>query len=271
MKYYQGRDNLACTVFIPVKCGNNCPFCNTKQMYDNFTYSKKYLNRIIKMIKRVNESPYVTEFVITGGEPLFNLSIAKKLVNAMQKPVYINTSLPDIPEIGKAIKWINTEYKIRGLSISRHINYEHDVRVCSRDVVNTITKPVRINTVVTEDQIGNIIAFYDYWRSPSRMINLRADYRTITTDNLKNRDKISEFLLSWFKWEYTNGCLVCNSEVYSNEFDSIICYHKGLEHSCVITMGRYYVNDVLIDMYGNIYKDWDFKEDKEFETWLFND
>ena len=43
MNFIKGRDNLACTIFVPVICGNNCSFCNTKKDYDGFVYDKKYL------------------------------------------------------------------------------------------------------------------------------------------------------------------------------------------------------------------------------------
>ena len=36
MKYYSGRTNLAATIFVPVKCGNNCKFCNTNILYKDF-------------------------------------------------------------------------------------------------------------------------------------------------------------------------------------------------------------------------------------------
>lgn len=269
MKYYKGRDNLACTVFVPFRCGNNCPFCNTKQMYNNFVFSKDYINNIIKAIKRINKSEYVEEYVITGGEPLFNLSLLKKIVDAMDKPVYINTSLPDTPDIDKCIDYINNEYKIKSISISRHIDYSHDVNVCDIEKIDTIKKYVRINTVIDENKIEKILPFFDKWAAPYRMVNLRADYRNINSDNLKNRDKISEYLLNNFCWEYSNGCLVCNSEFYSDENYKVICYHRGLEHSCAIFNERCYVNDILIDMYGNVYKDWDMIKDPEFEKWLF--
>lgn len=270
MNYFKGRDNLACTIFIPVKCGNSCPFCNTKQMYENYNFSTDHIAKIKEVIRKINNSKYVTEFVITGGEPLFNPTVLKELVNEMNKPVFINTSLPNIPEIEKTIDWINNEDKIKSISISRHIGFTHDIKVCDKEIVDKIKKLVRINTVIHPSQLDEIIPFFNYWKSPYRMVNLRADYRFITQLNLKDRDTISNFLLDNFIWEYTNGCLVCNSEVYSDN-EHVICYHRGLEHSSVITKIGCYINDVLVDMYGNIYKDWDMQEDKEFENWLFNE
>ena len=33
MEYVAGRTNLACTIFVPYDCDNNCPFCTSKWMY----------------------------------------------------------------------------------------------------------------------------------------------------------------------------------------------------------------------------------------------
>ena len=269
MEYYKGRDNLACTIFVPFKCGNNCPFCNTKQMYDNFVFSQEHLDAILDMIDKVNKSVFVREYVITGGEPLFNLPVLKTIIDRMEKTVFINTSFPAVKNIDEIIEFINSSDKIEGVSVSRHIGYTHDVHVCDRGTLDRLEKPVRVNTVVTENDLDKIVPFVEYWCTPERMANLRADYRTITTDNLKSRDKISQFMLDHFLWEYTNGCLVCNSEMYSDEYERVVCYHRGLESSCVVAGKRCYVNDVLVDMYGNMYKDWDMKRDEDFEKWLF--
>ena len=187
----------------------------------------------------------------------------------MEKPVFINTSLPLVHNIDECIEYINKENKIKSISISRHIDYNHNVGVCDIDKIDYIGKYVRINTVVDENKIEKIIPFFFKWATPYRMVNLRADYRNITTDNLKNRDKISQFLLDNFCWEYNNGCLVCNSEFYSDENFRVICYHRGLEKSSFIAGERCYINDVLVDMKGNIFKDWDMIKDIEFEKWLF--
>ena len=32
MEYVAGRNNLACTIFVPFDCDNNCPFCTSKWM-----------------------------------------------------------------------------------------------------------------------------------------------------------------------------------------------------------------------------------------------
>ena len=270
MTYYKGRTNLAATIFVPFSCGNSCSFCNTNILYKDFEYDPQYLQNIIYDIEICNSCDAVSEFVITGGEPLMNLDVLKEIIRSCKKKVFINTSLPIVDNLQECIEYINEEPKIEGINISRHINTIHNVKTADLDTINMIEKYVRINCIVTEDMLGQKLTDYIYYyATPYRMINLRADYRTITTDTLKNRDSIARWLLDNFKFEYSNNCLVCNSEFYSDEDYAVICYHRGLEHSCVITKDRIYVNDIIIDMHGNIYKDWDMQEDKEFNKMLF--
>lgn len=268
-KYYKGRTNLAATVFIPVVCGNNCPFCNTNKLYDGFEFKEEYLDNILKSIDLCNRNDAVSEFVVTGGEPLFDLSILKTIVNKMEKPVFINTSLPITDKLDECIEYINNEDKIGGVNISRHINTIHNVKTAGLEYINKIDKYVRINCVVTPSMLNDsLLSYIDYYSTPYRMINFRADYRDVTTDTLKNRNEVTEWLLDHFKYESSNNCLVCNSEFYSDEEYKVICYHRGLESSCVTTPNRIYVNDIIIDMYGKVYKDWDMEADVLFNTAL---
>ena len=269
MRYYKGRTNLAATVFVPVKCGNNCPFCNTNHLYDGFVFSSEVMDRILNQIEICNRNDSVTEFVVTGGEPLFDLNVLNTLVSRMSKPVYINTTLPLLKNIDECIDFINRSSKVEGVNISRHINLEHRVGTASLEYIDRIEKPVRINCLVDESVLGKeLLDYIDLYAGPYRMVNLRADYRRITTDTLKNRDAVSQWLLENFKFEMSNNCLVCNSEFYSDERYKVICYHRGLENSSVTVGDRCYVNDVIIDINGNVFKDWDMVEDKDFNAAL---
>lgn len=271
MKFYKGRNNLSCTIFVPIKCENKCPFCNTNVMYDNFEFKDEYLNKILESIDIINKNDSISEFVITGGEPFINLDITKRIIDKCEKPVFINTSLPKVKNIDKILRYINNEDKIKGINISRHIGYVHNKLTSDLDIINRITKYVRINTVVYPHySFTKIKNFIDYYVSEYRLVNLRADYQSINSANLKSRDIIDEMLLREYKYEYSSGCLVCFTEVFSDENYKVIQYHRGMEHSSVIYDDRCYVNDVIIDIYGNIYKDWDMIEDEEFNKILHN-
>lgn len=273
MEFIKGRGNLACTVFFPMKCGNNCPFCNTKKLYDNFELEPIHLARIYDYIRIANESDVIHEFVLTGGEPLFNLRMLKDLVGRMKKPVYINTSLPNIPQIDETIEYINSEEKIWGVNISRHIGSNYDIKVCGKDRIDAIKKHKRINCLIKPEYIfdeDKLFKFIEDYGDDYTMINFRADYRLVTPDTLKNRDLVHEWMMKNFRYEYSSNCLVCNSEFFSDNKGRVICYHRGLENSMVETPNYTYVNDVLIDMYGRIHPTWDFspEENWEFVMWL---
>ena len=269
-KYIKGRDNLACTIFIPVKCGNNCPFCTSKQMYEDFVYDPVYLFNIKSWIRLINQNDFVSEFVITGGEPLFNIDILSEIVNTCKKPVFINTSLPKVKDIDKVISLINNTPIIKGVNISRHINYRHDVPTYGLDIMKRITKPIRINTIVNPETFSvNVVeALLNTYNSNNMMINLRADYRTITDENLKTRDSIFTELLDNYSYQGSSSCLVCNSSFFKTDNNQVICYHRGIENSSVETKRGTIVNDIIIDMKGTIYKDWDMNFDIDFADFI---
>ena len=101
MRYIKGRSNLSCTIFVPWDCKNHCKFCTSKQMYKERTCD---IDAIIAQIKKINENPLIQEFVLTGGEPLADLEQCQKLIDIMEKPVYINTTFPTFVEIPGTIE-----------------------------------------------------------------------------------------------------------------------------------------------------------------------
>lgn len=260
MNFIEGRDNLACTIFVPVICGNNCSFCNTKKDYDGFVYDKKYLAKIINHINNLNKSYFVSEFVITGGEPFADLDILEEIVNACEKPVFINTSLPKTQKAYNIVKFINENKRVRGVNISRHIGLTHSVPVYGTEIIDMIEKPVRINCLVTEKnfQMNKINELLENYidNNPNRLLNLRADYRTINDSNLKSRDYIFNQLIDEYEYMGSTGCLSCYTSYFNTSSGNQICYHRGIENSAVVTKNKIYVNDVIIDMYGNLYYDW---------------
>lgn len=263
--YRQGRNNLSATIFVPYDCQNNCPFCTSKQDYrdcSNFS-----LNEIINKIKLLNRSKVIQEFVITGGEPFADIDKLKRIINACEKTVYINTTLPN-DTLEAAINLINEERKIGGINVSRHIGFEFK-NVASIEQLDRIKKPIRINTVITQQfTYESFIEFCFKYGRKYRDINLRADYRKITIETLKNRNVISDFLATKFDYIANESCMVCNSEYYSVNDEFIVAYHRGMMFSSVNISNKCYVNDVLIKQDGKIYKDWNFVEDKDFEQWI---
>ena len=145
-EYRKGRYNLSATVFVPYDCKNNCPFCTSK--YDYRDMSSFKLEEIISKILLLNENNLIREFVITGGEPFANLAQLKEIVNACEKDIYINTTLP-MDGIDKAIDFVNSNDKIKGINISRYIGFDFK-GVASLEEIDWIKKGIRINTVMMD-------------------------------------------------------------------------------------------------------------------------
>lgn len=268
MEYVAGRSNLACTIFVPFDCDNNCPFCTSKWMYRESGIEMN-IDRILEMIRYVNESPVISEFVITGGEPTANLTLLKKIVDACRKKVFINTTLPK-KNIDAVIEYLNGEDKICGVNISRQFGKLNNLYkyVAGPEDILKIRTSIRINVMRTKDWIENLDQFMETWiRRSDILLNLREDYRYITKENLKLRNDIVDYLANRFVYVGGSGCMVCNGETFVNpDTDQFIHYHRGIEHSCVRYTDRTYVNDVIIRPDGRVYDDWDWSVEMDGDT-----
>ena len=264
MNFLVGRKNLACTIFVPFDCDNNCPFCTSKKMYKNIALNP---DKIIKQIEQLNNNFDIVEYVLTGGEPFANLDETKRIIKAMKKRCFINTTLPLVKNIEEVIDYINSEKKVQGINISRHIGHEFS-GVAGLELINKIKKPIRVNTVINKNfSLDEFKKFVEKWGNQMRLINLRADYTKLDTTSLKARDEIETFLSEEYLYRGSGGCLVCHSSSFEAD-NCFIQYHRGLMFSSVKLGDKIYVNDVIITPDGNIYKDWDFKNDDEFNNWI---
>lgn len=264
MNFLVGRRNLACTIFVPFDCDNNCPFCTSKKMYKSIALNP---DKIIKQIEQLNNNFDIVEYVLTGGEPFANLEETKRIIKAMEKRCFINTTLPLVDNIEEVIDYINSEKKIQGINISRHIGHEFS-GVAGLELINKIKKHIRVNTVINKNfSLDEFKKFVEKWGSQMRLINLRADYTKLDTTSLKARDEIETFLSEEYLYRGSGGCLVCHSSSFEAD-NCFIQYHRGLMFSSVKLGDKIYVNDVIITPDGNIYKDWDFKNDDEFNNWI---
>lgn len=280
MIYLQGRSNLACTVFTPTDCTNNCEFCTTKELYNRIPYKDENLVKICRSITSIiNKCNSIREYVITGGEPTRDLAGLRMMLGCMDKPVFINTCFKEDENREEFIDLVNSEPKIAGINISRHmksvISMTQDWLDDDREVMDRIEKPVRVNCIISKEEEPcealsnrqeNIFRFVNTYASvkPYRMVNFRADYRGITVDNLKNYDNMAKLLLNNYIYTGSNSCLVCNSMFFKNLDGRQICWHRGLPSSAAVYGEFCYVNDVIISPDGNLYKDWDMTADEEF-------
>jgi len=279
MRYIKGRSNLSCTIFVPWDCNNHCKFCTSKQMYKQRTCD---IDAILAQIKKLNENPLIEEFVLTGGEPLADIEKCQILIDAMKKPVYINTTFPtftDLPgtvemsKIKTLIDFINNNEKIGGLNISRHMHQQFYEPVLPLDMfAHLIKKHIKLNVVLSKEfDINEFKTFIEPYKELENIsICIRADYRNITKDNLKNRDDVFEKLILEYEYESSGGCMVCNDDRFWNN-NLLISYHRGMEHSKVVYGNKIFVNDILITIDGQVYDDWDLVTNTEFERWVFGE
>jgi len=267
MEYIAGRNNFACTIFVPYDCDNFCPFCTSKRMY--YSDIEISLEKILQAIKIVNDCNVVSEFVITGGEPFANLSILKEIVEACGKTVYINTTLPQ-KNLDAAIEFINTTDKISGVNISRQFGNLNKIYkfVASPEEILKLRKPIRINTLLVKNWMDRLDEFMNTWiLNRHFLLNLREDYRYVTVENLKTRNEVVNYLATRFVYIGSSGCMVCNGETFVNpNTDQFIHYHRGIEHSCVRYENKTYINDLIIRPDGKVFDDWDWKVELDEET-----
>lgn len=278
--YRVGRSNLSCTVFAPYDCKNNCPFCTSKPMYRTEAF-RANIPLMIEQIKKINNVPFIKEFVITGGEPFANLKLLKDLIDAMEKTVYINTTLPTSPtseNIDEVINFINSNPKIGGVNISRHLSFDFP-NVASLEDIEKITKPVRINTVIPEklggmafdEFFGKFKEFVKKYGSPTRMINLRANYKHMKHLFLRVFDRFERELSKEYIYKGSGGCMVCYSTLFEAD-NCMIQYHRGMESSRMALSDEVvYFNDVLLTPNGHVYSNWSFSTDDDFLAFLFNE
>ena len=85
MRFIKGRSNLSCTIFVPWDCNNHCRFCTSKHMYKERTCD---MDAIIAQIKKINQNPLITEFVLTGGEPLADIEKCQALLDVKNNCIY---------------------------------------------------------------------------------------------------------------------------------------------------------------------------------------
>ena len=258
----EGRHTGTPAVFVRFAgCNLKCSFCDT----DHSRYVEMTEEEIVKEVRQ-----FPARFVvITGGEPTANLPLLKRIVDACQKKVYINTTLPK-KNLDEVIDYLDNEDKIYGINISRQFGKLNNLYkyVASPEDILKIRTSIRINVMRTKDWIENLDQFIDTWIvKPNVLLNLREDYRYITKENLKVRNDVVDYLANRFVYVGGSGCMVCNGETFVNpETGKYIHYHRGIEHSCVRYADRTYVNDVIIRPDGKVYDDWDWSVEMNGET-----
>lgn len=277
MKYVieNGRSNLALTIFVPWNCTKNCNFCTTKIEYNQELSTikdiKKLMNRTLKKIT------FITDIVISGGEPLDNINDLYYLIKDIDKTkynIFVNTSFPKIEEsnLNNFKKIINL---VDGFNVSRHFQHNYEQFCSFEEILKLIgsKSKVRINILLQHQidtlKIKEFIPLLDYIEKIKSYelfdIQLRANYiKTSVNEDTEfilydDDDKTSLYLKSAYETNfkfYKSGCPVCSTiSIPYNDF-SIISYHKGLSTTLIEEDDHYIVNDIIIMPNGKLRLDW---------------
>lgn len=258
-------------IFVPYNCGNNCPFCSTRQYYNTLHLN---MSKTLNVIRQLNNNDFVDHFTFTGGEPLYNFNYFKALVYNSKLPIYVITSLPLVDNIDEIIEYINNEPKIIDVTISRHIDYEFNVKVGSIDYIKKINKPISINTVITEgftkEKFLSFINYYEEQLSDKELtINLRHDYRTVTEETLHVQDEYN-MMLSELGYNFINtvSCPICNVDIYEYSENRFIRYHKIIENKIIEHEDYEDVYSLIVSPDARICKTFSFETDEEYSNYI---
>lgn len=285
-----GRFEHPATIFVPWDCGHHCPFCTTKAEYatkypaDKIDY---FFERQKNSVRHLLAYDFVDDIVITGGEPLADISRLTELIEVIRRNershrnVYINTSLNlSDRQSDAAIRFLSSSVKdaVDGISVSLPYadvsmtnarGYELlgiFMRECSREWRYDW---IRVNSVVRGNEspeqlrrfVKDILALEDGDLPGIWSINLRKDYTTCNQSNLNDcQDPTFRTLMSMTDMPYKGGggCLVCRNDVFWPDNDLVhrLIYHRGTESTSLRYGDLMVINDIVIKQDGEIRYDW---------------
>lgn len=285
-----GREERTATVFVPWDCGFNCPFCTTKAEYGSMYPAKRLeynFNRQKESVRRLLAYGFIDTVVITGGEPLADISRLKELIGVIRRKgtawpkVYINTSLnvaDDVEDEVLRFLFLACDGLVDGISVSlpyANVRITNPrgyallgrfTRECPHDWPDTW---IRVNSVVKGNESTDILYRFIFdirtLETSNRpgiwSINLRKDYTTCNQANLNDCfDPIMQTLMSMEEISYkgSEGCLVCRGDTFLPDEDPFyrLIYHRGTENTSLRFGELMVMNDIVIKQDGEIRYDW---------------
>lgn len=281
-KFYMGRYDLSATIYVPVDCKYNCKFCTSKWIYKNLNHNWNQMkNSIHKLIDFG-----ISIFVLTGGDPLEDLTVTKQIVDEIRnykstenkkRMIYVNTNFPigiryEDKSVEEKISFINEN--LNGFSFSLRFSDDYgyssnvDLKDTEINILNKINIPFRINLVLDDNfNLDNLDETFSRLKcrlhgNDKYVFNLREDFRKTTNETLHERDEVFKYLFKKYKFINHEECNVCNVDVFLNDNNIPILYHKGLMFTLFkLSRHKYEVNDIIVHPNGKIYFDWNFNEE----------
>lgn len=281
-KFYMGRYDLSATIYVPVDCKYNCKFCTSKWIYKNLNHNWNQMkNSIHKLIDFG-----ISIFVLTGGDTLEDLTVTKQIVDEIRnykstenkkRMIYVNTNFPigiryEDKSVEEKISFINENLNGFSFSLRFSDDYGYSSNVDLKDteikILNKINIPFRINLVLDDnfylDNLDKTLSRLKYKLkgNDKYVFNLREDFRKTTNETLHERDEVFKYLFKKYKFINHEECNVCNVDVFLDNDNIPILYHKGLMFTLFkLSRHKYEVNDIIVHPNGKIYFDWNFNEE----------
>ena len=265
------KKDKMCTVYFPADCKNNCKFCTSKVFYEENVPNQK---KVLYWLAALSESD-VSEIVITGGEPMSDLALLKKMLYLCRnKTVYINTTFL---ENGKEefIDLVNANPNIEGINISRHTaSYEDDIKILDsiakdRDVLKINTN-VRINCFVGDsidkDKMQQILDRWEpIWEEKEDHkldVSFRHDYNKMNPMNLHLLDTESIMAATEVGDYYGRiYCHACDKVLFQTKKGMNFRIHRGLQNTRVKIGNIVEMQELVLFPDGVLCSDWDKTQD----------
>lgn len=275
------RDDLTCTIMAPTPCKNDCSFCTQRKIY-NRKFELNDIANIIESVEKLSEVVKIKNFVISGGEPFADMSVANLLLRQVRnitsgRDLYVNSNFP-AKNLKQSIDLVNRY--TNGFSISSHIIDDGYTNI---DTVNKINEAIidsslscRVNSVIgikelTTDDIEDFIN--SHLGNNITHVNFRADYFKYPADKIHStNDRFLVGLKDLVHGMYdktsmvgcvVNECAVCRTDTFvvadrGNPFEEIhISYHRSNANSTVLIGDTALISDIIVMPDGRITLDWD--------------
>ena len=265
------KKDKKCTVYFPADCKNDCKFCTSKIFYEqNKPNPKEVLYWLLALAKSD-----VSEIVITGGEPMSDLKLLKRMLFICKdKTVYINTTFL---ENGKEefIELLNRFPNVKGVNISRHTtSYETDQMILhgiakDEDVLKINTN-VRINCFVgdsiNKEKMQQVLDRWEpIWEQKEGHkldISFRHDYNKIVPENmhLLNTESITAAteVGNYYGRVY---CHACDKVLFKTKKGMDFRIHRGLPNTRVKIGNIVEMQELVLFPDGVLCTDWDKTQD----------
>lgn len=263
------KKDRMCTVYFPKDCPNNCKFCTSKEFYNK---NKPNKEKVLDWLKSFENSE-LTEIVITGGEPMSDIELLRKMLEyCKNKNVYINTTF-FYRNLDEFINLVNEYTCIKGINISRHTeSYEKDSKILKNiakdEEVLRINTNVRINCFVGEkinkDKMEQVINRWEpLWEKKESLdLSFRHDYNTINesilhlldTESIRSATEVGEYYGRVY-------CHACDKVLFKTKKGMNFRIHRGLQKTRVKIGNIIEMQEMVLFPDGVLATDWDKTQD----------